>query len=92
MSLVTVDSITNGASLLFVALCLRRAQPRADRRGPGPRASSLSSLVLSLSRIAYVPPSLCRLLPAAEETGVGASRARSLWSGSALRESAPGCG
>ena len=70
MSLMTVDSVTNGASLLFVALCLRRAL--ASGRSPGTGATgvlALSSLVLSLSKIAYVPLSLLSLLPAAEGDG-----------------------
>ena len=79
MSLVTVDSITNGASLLSVALCLRGAQ--ASGRPPGTWATgvlALSSLVLSLSKIAYVPLSLLSLLPAAEGDGASARLAGAL--------------
>jgi uncharacterized membrane protein len=70
MSLVTVDSVTNGASLLFLALCLRRALASGWPPGTGATgALALSSLVLSLSKIAYVPLALLSLLPAAEGDG-----------------------
>jgi uncharacterized membrane protein len=64
MSLVSVDSVTNGVSLLFVAMCLRAALAGTPFRARDDRGTlGVWSVVMSLSKIAYVPLSGLSLLP-----------------------------
>jgi uncharacterized membrane protein len=62
MSMVTADSVTNGASLLLLAMCLRLSlAPASPARSPvAPLA--LSTLVVSLSKVAYLPLALLYFL------------------------------
>jgi uncharacterized membrane protein len=77
MSLVSADSVTNGASFLLLALFLRLSLVSASwSAGSSIGAVTLCSLVVSLSKIAYFPLSfLYFLIPAAH---LGGRRRRAL--------------
>lgn len=59
MSMVTADSVTNGAALLFVAMLLRLcAAPKPSRGGRTMASLVLCAVALSVSKLAYFPLSL----------------------------------
>jgi uncharacterized membrane protein len=76
MSLVSADSVTNGACLLLLAMFLRLAlEPGAPPAGRPLAGLVLSSLAVSLSKVAYLPLSFLCLLGPVDKLG---GRRRSL--------------